>query len=348
MDREQYIKNLQDVLKERFSQQQANDILADYSEFFDAGIAEGKSESELCTEFGSPERVALELVNSNSTEQQRWPTHLRLKVIFILTAIANLMLLPFICWSYSVFPSVYIFLLPFALQAIIIVGTSHNITTISADSSKLCRMRQGWFCGWRLVVLLLVLSSVLACQCIWLNNRGIFYFLYVAVLALITYICIVRSIYPAKSERFHHLKTILFACYLFIVVSFIALFILINMEDKQLLDRGSAGFWYVLLLSSIIALSISTGILAIIYAVHRKAETKWLIFLNTTFFSLAFNISWVLGYGPVGVLKGSFTAFSFSIVQNSIAMVLFLLFSIIQRNLKERGAKNFEHANENE
>jgi hypothetical protein len=63
MDREQYIKNLKDALKESFAQQQANDILADYSEFFDAGIAEGKSESELCAEFGSPEKVAMELMN---------------------------------------------------------------------------------------------------------------------------------------------------------------------------------------------------------------------------------------------------------------------------------------------
>ena len=44
------------------------DILSDYKDFFTSGKAEGKSEAELCAEFGPPELAARELKSENTGE----------------------------------------------------------------------------------------------------------------------------------------------------------------------------------------------------------------------------------------------------------------------------------------
>ena len=61
MDKSTYLKQLEMVLWEKYPKPQVRDILSDYEDFFASGIAEGKSEAELCTEFGPPERVGEEL-----------------------------------------------------------------------------------------------------------------------------------------------------------------------------------------------------------------------------------------------------------------------------------------------
>lgn len=61
MDRVTYLSQLETALRKKYREQQVRDILADYEEFFATGIAEGKSEEELCAEFGPPEQAAREL-----------------------------------------------------------------------------------------------------------------------------------------------------------------------------------------------------------------------------------------------------------------------------------------------
>ena len=56
-----YLKRLETALREKYAEPQVRDILSDYEDFFASGAAEGKSEAELCAEFGPPERVAGEL-----------------------------------------------------------------------------------------------------------------------------------------------------------------------------------------------------------------------------------------------------------------------------------------------
>lgn len=58
MDRDGFLQRMQRLLRRQgIGQEQIKDILADYQEFFDAGVAEGKSEEEICRTFGSPEQV---------------------------------------------------------------------------------------------------------------------------------------------------------------------------------------------------------------------------------------------------------------------------------------------------
>lgn len=61
MDRVTYLSQLETALRKKYREQQVQDILSDYEEFFATGAAEGKSEAELCAEFGPPERAAIEL-----------------------------------------------------------------------------------------------------------------------------------------------------------------------------------------------------------------------------------------------------------------------------------------------
>ena len=44
------------------------DILSDYKDFFTSGTADGKSEAELCAEFGPPEQAARELKSESETD----------------------------------------------------------------------------------------------------------------------------------------------------------------------------------------------------------------------------------------------------------------------------------------
>lgn len=67
MDRKAYLKGLEVALLESYPEKQARDILADYENFFDDGIAEGKSEETLCREFGPPEQAVRELKGESSS-----------------------------------------------------------------------------------------------------------------------------------------------------------------------------------------------------------------------------------------------------------------------------------------
>ena len=64
MNSETYLKKLRSVLLENSSEQQTNEILSDYRDFFQTGLTEGKTEAQLCAEFGPPEQAAQELLGS--------------------------------------------------------------------------------------------------------------------------------------------------------------------------------------------------------------------------------------------------------------------------------------------
>lgn len=61
MDKSTYLKQLETALRKKYAEPQVRDILSDYEDFFASGVASGKSEAELCAEFGPPERAVEEL-----------------------------------------------------------------------------------------------------------------------------------------------------------------------------------------------------------------------------------------------------------------------------------------------
>ncbi len=71
MDKSTYLKRLGTALREKYAEPQVRDILSDYEDFFVTGASEGKSEAELCAEFGPPEQAACELKSDSGAEKPR-------------------------------------------------------------------------------------------------------------------------------------------------------------------------------------------------------------------------------------------------------------------------------------
>ncbi len=62
MKKEDFLEILKDYLKKDFSQDEVNDILRDYEEYFVDGMIEGKTEMEIISSLGSPKEIANELL----------------------------------------------------------------------------------------------------------------------------------------------------------------------------------------------------------------------------------------------------------------------------------------------
>ncbi len=62
MNKNEFLEILKDYLKKDFSEDDINDILRDYEEYFIEGAIEGKSEVELIQALGSPKSIANELI----------------------------------------------------------------------------------------------------------------------------------------------------------------------------------------------------------------------------------------------------------------------------------------------
>ncbi|MGN1106033.1 MAG: DUF1700 domain-containing protein, partial [Huintestinicola sp.] len=61
MTKKQYLNSLRNILRFRLSSEELLDIMDDMEECFEAGIAEGKSEEDICKDLGSPKAAAAEL-----------------------------------------------------------------------------------------------------------------------------------------------------------------------------------------------------------------------------------------------------------------------------------------------
>lgn len=59
--RKKFIKMLRNALLWRYNSNEIQDIISDYDGFFAAGLEQGKTEAELCSEFGDPEDIAKSL-----------------------------------------------------------------------------------------------------------------------------------------------------------------------------------------------------------------------------------------------------------------------------------------------
>jgi len=73
MDKNQYLSELEDLLKE-LAQEDRNELLYDYKEYFEDAKIEGKTDAEVLVELGSPKVVARELLAAfkiSKAENQR-------------------------------------------------------------------------------------------------------------------------------------------------------------------------------------------------------------------------------------------------------------------------------------
>ena len=60
-NKQEYLRELSRELKSYFKKKDVKNIILDYEEFFDAGISEGKSEVEICEDFGDVQNLARDI-----------------------------------------------------------------------------------------------------------------------------------------------------------------------------------------------------------------------------------------------------------------------------------------------
>ena len=70
MKKEDFLEILRDYLKKGFSQDEVNDIVRDYEEYFVDGIIEGNSEMEIISSLGSPKEIANELLAESNIKNE--------------------------------------------------------------------------------------------------------------------------------------------------------------------------------------------------------------------------------------------------------------------------------------
>lgn len=99
MNKQQYLAALKHHLR-GLPYDEITDILADLDEYFELGIASGRSEAEIAEGLGTPQLMALGLMTQNTgKEGQKRATGkgvstLRLMLVFIGVGFSNLMVLP--------------------------------------------------------------------------------------------------------------------------------------------------------------------------------------------------------------------------------------------------------------
>ena len=67
LNKNEFLEILKDYLRKDFSDDEVNDILRDYEEYFVDGLIEGKSDMEIISALGSPKAIAKELISQVSS-----------------------------------------------------------------------------------------------------------------------------------------------------------------------------------------------------------------------------------------------------------------------------------------
>ena len=63
MNREEYIKKLETLLKRHLTKNELCEILADYNEYFQDGYRQNKNDTEIIAKLGSPEIIAKQFID---------------------------------------------------------------------------------------------------------------------------------------------------------------------------------------------------------------------------------------------------------------------------------------------
>ena len=139
MDKSTYLKQLETALRQKYPEPQVRDILSDYEDFFTSGEAEGKSEGELCEEFGPPEQAVRELKSESETDTPKNKRRTQATSCTVLAVLLVIVLLwPFFGPKLQVAPSWSIppkgpanfwlaMLFPLALEGILALWASQSV-----------------------------------------------------------------------------------------------------------------------------------------------------------------------------------------------------------------------------
>ena len=90
MTQNQYLDKLRNNLRFRFSEDEIEDIISDIRECFEAGIAEGKTEEEVCLDLGTPKDAAVSILSEQEKGASGFITRLAEYWLPVLISIAVL------------------------------------------------------------------------------------------------------------------------------------------------------------------------------------------------------------------------------------------------------------------
>lgn len=71
MTKLEYLKQLEDALKNKLNRNEINEIMRDYAEYFVEGHNQGKSDYEIATKLGEPKEVARNIITEGKEERQQ-------------------------------------------------------------------------------------------------------------------------------------------------------------------------------------------------------------------------------------------------------------------------------------
>lgn len=144
MEKKSYLKQLEMALRKKDPEPQVQDILADYEDFFATGVAEGKSEAELCSEFGSPEQAAYELRDESDAGKTPRRGKLLVLACSLLAILIFAVLLPYFGPEFNRVPYqtipngpvnfLFAILIPLALEAILALWSSKAVPQKKASN----------------------------------------------------------------------------------------------------------------------------------------------------------------------------------------------------------------------
>ncbi|MCC3867123.1 DUF1700 domain-containing protein [Terrisporobacter mayombei] len=83
MNRKEFLDILRDYLKKDFSEDEINDIIRDYEEYFVNGEIEGKSDLETIAALGSPKLIVRDLTNQTKDDESKINKKDKIEDIFI-------------------------------------------------------------------------------------------------------------------------------------------------------------------------------------------------------------------------------------------------------------------------
>lgn len=133
MKREEYLQRLAAALS-KLTDREREEILADYQAYFDDGVADGRSEEDICRALGEPERLARELTAERKLAQweaDKSPGNMKqaLGALAGLGIINVLLAFPYL-WLLTTVASLWIGAMAILLAGVIFTGgwLSHSIT----------------------------------------------------------------------------------------------------------------------------------------------------------------------------------------------------------------------------
>lgn len=107
MTKDMYLKELKKKLKSQFKKEEVNNVIGDYSEYFDIELEQGKKEAVICAKLGKPEEIVKKLVEEAGDKEAYLSVSIKKSFLYnaailLLTFLAGVILIKIFRESYNI------------------------------------------------------------------------------------------------------------------------------------------------------------------------------------------------------------------------------------------------------